>query len=454
MDKFEIFYFGIKEGINTENAVDQLSKLLNIEIAAANKIISHTSVAISSGLNKAKADQYFKAFDKVGLNVEIRPCSIHQQRIKEKARAEEKAEQDANNIEPALNVMDMEEKQVGVEFNGKGFEYFKIWIVNIFLTIITLGIYSAWAKVRNKQYFYGNTLIEGSSFQYTAKPIAILKGRIIAFVALAIYSGVNQYNPIIGGVLFIILMGFLPWIIIRSLSFNARNSVFRNVRFDFNANVFEAVKAFILWPILVPFSLGFALPFVWYKQGQFFISNSAFGTKNFEFSASAKDYYLIFFKLILVLIASMFMFAVIFGGAAYLIGGAEILNDPTATSQLFLGPLIGIFTLLFYLFIFAYMATSLGNLYFNATTLGQHGFQMNLQTKNMTWLYFSNTIGIILSLGLFVPWAKVRTTRYRTQCLRLDLLGGLDHFVNAELQNVSALGEQVGEVFDMDVSAF
>ena len=47
-------------------------------------------------------------------------------------------------------------------FSGKGSEYFSIWIVNIALTIVTLGIYSAWAKVRKMQYLYRNTALAGS----------------------------------------------------------------------------------------------------------------------------------------------------------------------------------------------------------------------------------------------------------------------------------------------------
>ena len=40
-------------------------------------------------------------------------------------------------------------RKLPLEFRGNGYEYFRIWIVNILLTIMTLGIYSAWAKVRN-----------------------------------------------------------------------------------------------------------------------------------------------------------------------------------------------------------------------------------------------------------------------------------------------------------------
>ena len=42
-------------------------------------------------------------------------------------------------------------------FTGTSAEYFRIWIVNVALTILTLGVYSAWAKVRTEQYFYGHT---------------------------------------------------------------------------------------------------------------------------------------------------------------------------------------------------------------------------------------------------------------------------------------------------------
>jgi uncharacterized membrane protein YjgN (DUF898 family) len=71
---------------------------------------------------------------------------------------------------------------VPVRFTGSGAEYFGIWIVNLLLTIVTIGIYSAWAKVRKKRYFYAHTKIDGDSFEYRGKPIAIQKGRIIAVV--------------------------------------------------------------------------------------------------------------------------------------------------------------------------------------------------------------------------------------------------------------------------------
>src|SRR5207244_849139 len=42
-------------------------------------------------------------------------------------------------------------------FTGRGSEYFRIWVVNVLLTVITAGIYSAWTKVRKAKYFAQNT---------------------------------------------------------------------------------------------------------------------------------------------------------------------------------------------------------------------------------------------------------------------------------------------------------
>ncbi len=39
----------------------------------------------------------------------------------------------------------MQDEKQGFRFTGNGGEYFRIWIVNLMLTIVTLGIYSAWA---------------------------------------------------------------------------------------------------------------------------------------------------------------------------------------------------------------------------------------------------------------------------------------------------------------------
>lgn len=120
-----------------------------------------------------------------------------------------------------------------LSFSGSGKEYFGIWIVNVLLTIITLGIYSAWAKVRRNRYFYGNTVLLGRAFEYHAKGKQILIGRVIVFAYLIFYNVMLTFVPIAGIILALLLVVFVPWLVVRGLRFSARVTSYRNVRFDF-----------------------------------------------------------------------------------------------------------------------------------------------------------------------------------------------------------------------------
>src|SRR5882762_2543542 len=155
---------------------------------------------------------------------------------------------------------------VPLRFTGQAGEYFRIWIVNICLSIVTLGIYSAWAKVRRKRYFYGNTLLGESAFEYLADPKAILKGRIVVLAGFVVYSLVGKINPLAGLAMALVFLGVLPWLIVRASRFNAVNSAHRNVRFDFRAGYGEMSRLLTLPIVLVPLTLGIgALPFyIWF----------------------------------------------------------------------------------------------------------------------------------------------------------------------------------------------
>ncbi len=84
-------------------------------------------------------------------------------------------------------------------FTGSTREYFGIWIVNVLLTLVTLGVYSAWAKVRRQRYFHGSTRLAGASFDYHAKPIRILIGRVIVLAMLVGYNLAPHFLPVVGG---------------------------------------------------------------------------------------------------------------------------------------------------------------------------------------------------------------------------------------------------------------
>src|SRR4051812_35178889 len=131
------------------------------------------------------------------------------------------------------------------EFSATGGEYFRIWIVNLLLTILTLGIYSAWAKVRKLRYFYGSTKLAGSSFEYHGKPIQILKGRMIASVFIVPYLVLHSLKPLYAIPFIVLFVLATPFLVVKSRRFQSRMTSWRNIRFGFIGTYGEAAKVYL-----------------------------------------------------------------------------------------------------------------------------------------------------------------------------------------------------------------
>lgn len=136
-----------------------------------------------------------------------------------------------------------------IRFHGRGGEYFKIWIVNLFLTIVTLGIYSAWATVRKRRYFYGNTEIDNSHFDYHALPVNLLLSRIVVAVFICLYVIASLIHPILQLICLLILCLLAPYFILRSWRFNAVMTSFRNIRFNYHCHFGRGYLAILLLPL-------------------------------------------------------------------------------------------------------------------------------------------------------------------------------------------------------------
>jgi uncharacterized membrane protein YjgN (DUF898 family) len=371
-------------------------------------------------------------------------------------------------------------KSLPFTFSGKASEYFSIWIVNVCLTIITLGIYSAWAKVRNNQYFYGNTQVDGASFQYLADPIKILKGRIIAFIAFVAYYFAGMVSPIGAAVVFGILMLLTPAFMVMSMSFRMRNSAWRNVRFDFSKN-FKKAYFILAMPVLViglymlasfslqptgdeispedmtkmmmvamvgPLAIFLFFPWWEFLINRFQLVHSRYGKAPFNFSARVNDYYLVYIAAMVILIVGGLAMAVLTAGVVAVTaatGGEEASPSPVVLAVIWLA------ILPLYLWAGAFIQAKKTNMIVSNIAVGKHRLKSDLKVGYMMFLYLTNTLAIAFSAGLMMPWAKVRTARYKASRTQLVADGDLDSFVAGEHQAQTALGEEMGEMFDMDL---
>ena len=99
-----------------------------------------------------------------------------------------------------------------------------------------------------------------------------------------------------------------------------------------------------------------------------------------------------------------------------------------------------------------YIAARLQNVIWNNTTLGPIGFESHVRARGMFWIMASNFVLIILTLGLFKPFADIRLARYRMENMALQANADLDEFVAGVQVNASAAGEEMAEMFDIDIA--
>jgi uncharacterized membrane protein YjgN (DUF898 family) len=339
-----------------------------------------------------------------------------------------------------------------VEFTGNAGEYFKIWIVNIALTVVTLGIYSAWAKVRKLRYFYGNTSIEDGHFDYHAKPKAILIGRIIAVGMLFAYYLLSQYAPVAGLVLIIVIVLLVPVLIVRAKVFQLRNTSYHGLRFNFQRNYKESFIVFYGGALITLFSLGLAAPSATYMRNKFVANNAGFGQTLFEFGGRQGEFYAIFWRSVGLALLGGIGIALIIGGVGASLGA--LAGDASSGSGLAaqaLAFLIMLPLFAFYVAIGIYVQTRQRNYVWNSMTLGGNRFESTLSIRSMVFIILSNAVVIALSLGLMIPWAQIRLARYRAEQMTVHLADNWRDYIAAKDGHGSALGEEIGEAFDVDV---
>ncbi|PHS30541.1 MAG: hypothetical protein COA95_08535 [Methylophaga sp.] len=381
-----------------------------------------------------------------------------------------------------------------IEFNGNGTEYFKIWIVNILLTIVTLGIYYPWAKVRSRRYFYGNTELGNANFEYHATGKQLFLSFIIAMLLFAAYVILASINPIFSVVLAVALMLAAPWIIWRSIKFNLRMISYRNVRFGFKGNVGGAYAIFLGYPIgmlialaiIVAIVISVLVPILGEKAGglmvpiilvfypvffallnkitsSYITNGTHFGQGDFAADFKFKPFFMIMLKgMGLGILLSIIVFIVI-GVLAYLFIGVEQItalgdqfknmDQGVPPAPLFFILIFAVYALLILvsLYVMSYLKARHRTYIFGETRLDNSiSFESTFRTNTFFGITVTNLLLMIFTLGLAYPWVAVRTYRYLSETVNVDAPEGLDGYISKQ-GSEGAIGEELGEAFDIDV---
>jgi len=369
--------------------------------------------------------------------------------------------------EPAAAPMPAQEEQgpLTFGFSGSGAEYFRIWIVNLLLTVATLGIYSAWAKTRRLQYFYRNTRLAGASFDFLGKPKAILRGRLLTVALLAAYDYAFGFSATTGAVIVSLLLASLPFMMRSALRFRLSNTVYRGLPFGFGGGSGKAYLVYVL-PVIIVVADGAmeALEFDGALLGAFVLlclcwplmhgamkgyqhRHLMYGDRKADFALSAASLARSYVRAVLLGLPIMAVLAgLIFLEVSRQQSGAKALPIPMAT-------LATAVSYLYVLLCIPWIMARMNSLAWSATSFPGVRIECSMNAGAYLRLQVVNALLTLLTLGLYRPFAAVRAWRYRIEHVCVHAPGGFEHATRrASRRPVAATGDGLADLLDVDLS--
>jgi uncharacterized membrane protein YjgN (DUF898 family) len=275
--------------------------------------------------------------------------------------------------------------------------------------------------------------------------VRILIGRMIALMLLGV-SQLSRVSPFIAVPVGVLFFFAVPWLIVSSRRFNARNTSYRNVRFNFSGTYGDAFAAYIAWPIAAVLTLGGLWPLAHRARDYYFINNHSFGGKPFATEFPGWSIYKIYLVALGLLLLSILILAL--GGVGSVVTGLKgaYLGSGLIVATSMFGFTVG------WIALGSYVYTRVFNLAVSHTTLdGRHSLVAALSARKLVWIGVSNLVLVLVTLGLFYPWARVRIAHYMAEHLSLLTTSDLDEFTSESFAAQSAIGEEIAGFFDYDI---
>lgn len=374
-----------------------------------------------------------------------------------------------------------------IRFTGSGSEYFRIWIANLLLTLVTLGLYYPWAKTRKLRYFYGNTIVIGHPLGFHGNPRQMLRGFLLVSLLMVLYGVAGRASPVSGAVAGLILAAVWPALLRSSLQFRLSQTSWRGLRFHFTGSLKGAYMAFLnpmmigvgvmllsgvllaflprdTSKVVMPIALtgvlllsGMALtPYVIWRIKRYQHAHYALGPLQTSFKATYGKVLAIFLKAGLLTLVAAAGLALAGGLLGSVLGGGHLGTRPDPRQLLsgvamMLPVLVG-YIVLTQVIVAPYFSVNLQNLVWSHTGNRVVRFKSHLKWSDMVGLALKNWILIMFTLGLYWPFAAVSQARARLQAIVIHTRQDPDMLVGQARQaSHPATGDLAADPVDIDV---
>jgi len=370
----------------------------------------------------------------------------------------------------------------GLEFSGRGSEYFRVWIVNLLLTIVTLGFYTPFARRRTAQYFYGHTIVADSPLEFTANKRSMLAGFLLMVLFYLLFKlAAESGQDAAASVLMLGAAALAPWLWGSAMRFRLGSTRWRGVRLQFAAGWGEVYKA--SWPV-------FAIALAWIVVGGFFgalgrpipawawlaplagvaasvlcvirlefnyksllVLRARIGEHHGRWKPAYRDFVRIWLATLGVFLAGVVLVGMIAGAVGGSLSMFSGLRGKGLAAVIFFAALaVGV---LFGLLLVsaparAFREARMHRLVWNNVGLGRIArFRCDLRAGPYVWLRVRNMLLTLLTLGFYRPFAMVSEYRMKVESVTLHVKGGVDQLAGQLVNQQGALGDAAADALGL-----
>jgi len=315
---------------------------------------------------------------------------------------------------------DSEDWRPLVVFQARGMDFFWIILRNLFFTVLNLGIYSFWAKVRRRVFLWRATRIWGDPLEYTGTgkelfiSFLIVMGFFVLFGLVVMLMTFLHFRATvaINTVLYIGLIYAIHFASYRAIRYRLTRTRWRGIRGNLDGSAAKyALKAFAYtWAVIG--TLGILGPWSVSKLVSLQLNNTFFGNRRCSFNGTARELYVAFFIVLLASIAFM-------GAGFYFVCSSvdiaeitKIKPNPAAVRTL-VNSIIVVYAVLFValMLIGSLYQAAFARWFFGHLSFGSVRLRSTLKAGALCKLYVGNILLLVCTLGFAYPWVRLRSLR-------------------------------------------
>lgn len=306
-------------------------------------------------------------------------------------------------------------------YHGTGGALLGLVAVNALLTVLTLGIYSFWAKNRVRQFHYGHTEAGGDRFTYHGtggelfrgwiRAFAVLLLLVVAFAVLTLVSG-GKTAPVTTQVaMMLVLYGTAGVLVLAAINLTRRyrmsRTSWRGIHFSFHGSTRAFITMMVQGTLLSIVTLGLHTPFFQSQRRAFLVQHTRFGAEEFSYHGNGRALFAEFLK-------------------------ALVLTIPT----------LGLCWIWYAAFKHRYL--------WSQTRMRGGQFISSVTAGDLFRVTAVNLMLVLFTAGIATPWAITRMHAF--WCAHLRLVGTVDWAsLDQRAQVADAFGEGLAESLDVEV---